>query len=84
MRVPAGRYWISGVISDDTNPNERRVAWAGQPELKVSKNTTVKLDGAAAVPVTASVTGHRTVMTSVGFHVERRFAGEVFGGLRWR
>ena len=81
VRVPAGRYWVSGVISDDTNPNERRVAWAGRPELTVSKNTTVKLDGAAAVPVTASVPGHRTVMTTVGFHIERRFASKVFGGL---
>lgn len=81
VRVPAGRYWISGVIDDYTNPDQPRAAWAGQPELTVSKNTTVKLDGAATVPVTGSVAGHRTVMTSVGFHVERRFAGGIFGGL---
>jgi hypothetical protein len=81
VRVPAGRYWISGVIGDNTNPNGDRAAWAGRPEVTVRKNTTVMLDGAAAVPVTGSVTGHRTVMTSAGFHVVRRFAGKIFGGL---
>jgi hypothetical protein len=81
VRVPPGRYWISGVIDDNTNPNGDRAAWAGRPELTVRKNTTVTLDGAATVPVTGSVTGHRTVMTDVGFHVARRFAGDIFGGL---
>jgi hypothetical protein len=81
VRVPAGRYWVSGVIYDNTNLNEPRSAWAGRPELTVRGNTTVTLDGAATVPVTGSVTGHQTVMTSVGFHVERRFAGGIFGGL---
>jgi hypothetical protein len=81
VQVPAGRYWVSGVISDFTHPNNPRAAWAGQPEVAVSTNTTVTLDGAATVPVTGSVTGRPTVMTSVGFHVERRFAGGIFGGL---
>ena len=79
--VPAGRYWVSAEIDDFTNPNEPRAAWAGQPELTVRKDTTVMLDGAAAVPITGSVSGHPTVMTSVGFHVERHFAGRIFGGL---
>jgi hypothetical protein len=81
VQVPAGRYWISGNIDDFTNPSAPRTAWVGQPELTVSENTTVALDGADTVPVTASVTGHPTVMTSAGFHVTRRFAGSFFGGL---
>lgn len=81
VQVPAGRYWVSGNIDDFTNPSAFRSAWAGQPELTVSKNTTVTLDGAKTVPVSGSVTGHPTVMTSAGFHVVRRFAGSLFGGL---
>jgi hypothetical protein len=81
VQVPAGRYWISGNVDDFTNPNAPRAAWVGQPEVTVSQDTTVALDGAAAVPITASVTGHPTVMTSAGFHIDRDLAGEIFGGL---
>lgn len=81
VQVPPGRYWISGNINDFTNPSGIRAAWVGQPEQMVSKNTTVALDGANTVPVAASITGHPTVMTSGGFHVTRRFAGSLWGGL---
>lgn len=81
VQVPAGSYWISGNIGDFTNPNAPRTAWAGTPEVAVSQNTTVALDGASTVPITASVTGHPTVMTSAGFHIDRVIAGETFGGL---
>lgn len=81
VQVPPGRYWVSGNINDFTNPSAFRSAWAGRPELTVSKNTTVTLDGANTVPVSGSVTGHPTVMTSAGFHVVRHFAGGLFGGL---
>jgi hypothetical protein len=81
VQVPAGRYWISGNIGDFTNPDAPRTAWVGQPEATVSGNTTVALDGADTVPITASVAGHPTVMTSAGFHVQRVIDGEQFGGL---
>jgi hypothetical protein len=82
LQVPAGTYFVSCDISDFSNPSGPRAAWVGQPELAVSQNTTVALDGADTVPVTASVTGHPTVLTSAGFHIVRSAdRGMLFGGL---
>jgi subtilisin family serine protease len=77
VQVPAGRYWVPGQIDDLTNPAVIRVAYVGQPEVTVNGDTTVQLNGAAAVPVTASVTGRPTRVADASIHVERGFAGQV-------
>src|SRR5450755_1721265 len=79
MQVPAGHYWVLGEVDDQTNATAERSALTGQPEVTVEGNTTVTLDGATAVPVSASVTGHPTQLTSDSIHVERGFAGQVAG-----
>jgi subtilisin family serine protease len=77
LQVPDGRYWVIGAVDDLTNPQLERSAMVGQPEVTVDHNTTVTLDGAAAVPVTASVTGHRTQVAAESVHLERSFDGQV-------
>lgn len=80
IQVPAGDYWVAGEVDDLTGPSAQRSAVTSLPEVAVHGNTTVTLDGAAAVPVTASVTGHPAQpdgWTSV--HVERGFAGQTWG-----
>jgi subtilisin family serine protease len=80
LRVPAGRYWIMGTIGDGGNGLvPQRAAIAGYPEVDVTRDTTVLLDGATAVPVTATVTGRPTITDDVGVHAERAIAGQVFG-----
>jgi hypothetical protein len=69
---------VSGEVDDMTNPAQERSAYTGQPEVAVHGPTTLTLDGAAAVPVTASAAGHPTEMTQGSIHVERGFDGQVF------
>jgi subtilisin family serine protease len=79
LRVPSGHYWVIGEVDDLTNSSAERSALTGQPEVTVAKDTTVTLDGAKAVPVTATVTAHPTQMVQGGVHVERVFAGQTWG-----
>src|SRR5450755_4431105 len=79
VRVPAGRYWVVGEVDDLTSASAERSALVGQPEVTVEGNTTVSLDGTAAVPVTASATGHPTQQTYQSLHAERGFAGQIDG-----
>jgi hypothetical protein len=78
IQVPAGHYWVAGEVDDQTNPAQVRSAYTGQPEVAVERPTTLTLDGAHSVPVTASAAGHRTVMTQGSIHVERVINGQVF------
>ncbi|MBV9853232.1 MAG: S8 family serine peptidase [Streptosporangiaceae bacterium] len=78
VQVPAGHYWVAGEVDDLTNPRAQRSALAGQPDVAVTRDTTVTLNGAAAVPVTASVTGHPTRVAQASVHIERGFAGQVW------
>jgi subtilisin family serine protease len=77
LQVPDGHYWVIGEVDDLTNPQLPRSAVVGQPDVSVERNTTVTLDGATAVPVTASVTGHPTQVASESVHLERGFDGQV-------
>ncbi len=77
LSVPDGHYWIMGVI-EDNGPSGRQ-AIAGYPELNISRNTSLVLDGASALPATATVTGRSTLIDNEGVHVERAFAGQVDG-----
>jgi subtilisin family serine protease len=79
VQVPAGHYWVIGELDDLTSAANERSALVGQPEVTVEGNTAVSLNGAAAVPVTASVTGHPTQPIEESVHVERSFAGQVAG-----
>jgi subtilisin family serine protease len=79
VQVPAGHYWVIGEVDDLTSATAERSALVGQPEVTVEGNTTVSLDGTAAVPVTASVTGHPTQQIDESVHVERSFDGQVAG-----
>jgi hypothetical protein len=78
LQVPAGHYWVLGTVFDQTNPSAQRAAITGQPDVTVTRNTTVTLDGSAAVPVSATVTGHATRTTETSVHVERAFAGQTW------
>ncbi|GLW66142.1 hypothetical protein Arub01_43860 [Actinomadura rubrobrunea] len=59
LRVPAGRYSVMGVVSDD-NPEAPRSALAGTPEVVVDRDTTVVLDGAGAKEIGAKVSDRTT------------------------
>jgi hypothetical protein len=72
-----GHYWVIGEVDDVVSGNTARSAMTGQPDVTVRGDTTVTLDGAASVPVTASVTGRPTQMSAQSVHLERGFAGLV-------
>lgn len=79
IQVPAGDYWVAGEVDDLTDPSNQRAAVTSLPEVAVHGNTTVTLDGADAVRVTASVTGHPTRVAGwTSVHVERGFAGQTW------
>ncbi|HYK32093.1 MAG TPA: S8 family serine peptidase [Streptosporangiaceae bacterium] len=71
--VPDGHYMVLGVVADGLG----RQAVEGYPEVNITRNTTLVLNGAAAVRATARVTGRRTVFDNLGVYVERAFAGQV-------
>jgi hypothetical protein len=77
VRVPAGHYWVVGEVDDQTSATAARSALTGQPQVTVHGPTSVTLNGAAAVPVTASVTGHPTQIVEDSVHVERVFDNQV-------
>lgn len=77
LTVPDGHYWIMGVL-EDNGPSGRQ-AIAGYPEVNITRNTSLVLDGASAAPVTAAVSGRPTMAQNEGVHVERAFAGQVDG-----
>ena len=79
VRVPAGHYWVVGEVDDQTSATAERAALAGQPQVTVHGPTSVTLNGAAAMPVTASVTGHPTRIAEDSVHVERFFDGQAAG-----
>ena len=62
-----------------SNPALQRSAIVGTPEVAVNGDATVTLDGAAAVPISASVTGRSTEAAAESIHIERAFAGQVSG-----
>ncbi len=78
LMVPAGRYWIMGVVDDEgATFDQMRQAIIGQPEIDVNRNRTIVFDGAKAVPVTAKVAGLATTTDDLGVHTERAFGREV-------
>lgn len=79
IRVPAGQYWIMGLINDGLGIFPSRQGIVGQPEVNVTHDTTVLLNGAGAVPVTATVTGRPTIIQDGGIHVERALSSVVDG-----
>jgi hypothetical protein len=79
VRVPAGRYRVLGGITDMTNPAAERSALMGVPQVNVHGPVAVRFDGARAAPITASVTGHPTMLAEDGIWTERAFAGQIAG-----
>jgi hypothetical protein len=79
VQVPAGRYWIMGFIGDGNSLNPQRQAIVGQPDVNITRNTSVLLNGAAAVQATATVTGRPTIIQDGGIHVERALPSVVDG-----
>jgi subtilisin family serine protease len=65
LRVPAGRYSVTGDVQDTTS-GAIRDGLAGDADVTVAGPTTVTFDGAAAKPVTATVAGTDTTTTQVG------------------
>ena len=79
VKVPAGRYWIMGIINDGNSFSPIRQAIVGRPEVNVTRNGSVLLNGAGAVPATATVTGRATIIQDGGIHVERALPSVVDG-----
>lgn len=79
VRVPAGHYWVVGEVDDQTSATAERSALTGQPQVNVHGPTSVTLNGATAVPVTASVAGHPTQVVEDSVHTERVFDSQVAG-----
>lgn len=79
VRVPAGRYSVTGtLLHDDFFAGTSRMALAGDPDVPVTADTSVVLDGAAATPARMTVEGVATEAAAVGVHYEqsaRRGAG---------
>jgi subtilisin family serine protease len=70
IRVPAGRYSVLGTVYDD-NPDARRSALAGSPEVAIGKDTTVTLDAARAKEVGAKVADRKTSTLMAGVDYAR-------------
>lgn len=79
VRVPAGHYWVVGEVDDQTSATAERSALTGQPQVNVHGPASVTLNGATAVPVTASVTGHPTRIVEDSVHAERVFDSQAAG-----
>ena len=73
LRVPAGHYWVMGVLEDGVS----RQAVVGYPEVNITRNRSLLLDGPAALWATANVAGRPTIIDNAGVHVERAFHGQV-------
>ncbi|MEJ3742639.1 S8 family serine peptidase [Actinomycetes bacterium KLBMP 9797] len=66
FRVPAGRYSVLGDVYAQAPDGElRRAVLAGTPDVGVTADTAVVLDGAAGKPVTATVAGDETAHTQI-------------------
>lgn len=66
VRVPAGRYSVLGEIYAHAPDGElRRAVHAGTPDVAVTADTTVELDGAAGKSVTATVAGDQTAHAQI-------------------
>jgi subtilisin family serine protease len=74
LQVPVGRYWVMATASATNTSGTAQEAVLGYPEVNITKNTNLVLDGATASPVTASVPGIPTITDDAGIHVERDFA----------
>jgi subtilisin family serine protease len=73
VRVPAGRYSVTGSIwHDDWFEGTSRMVLAGDPDVMVDADTSVVLDGAAATPATMTIDGVATEAVAVGVYYEQR------------
>ncbi|HEU4424115.1 MAG TPA: S8 family serine peptidase, partial [Pilimelia sp.] len=78
VRVPAGRYAVMGLVGDGTF-GAGRDALAGDPDVLVRADTTVRFDGARARPVTATVDGVATTQQATAlFYVQTPRRGEAW------
>ena len=79
VRVPAGRYSVTGSIwHDDWFDGTSRMVLAGDPDVTIAGDVSVVLDGAAATPATMAVDAVATEAVAVGVYYEqsgRRGAG---------
>ncbi|MEH0981432.1 S8 family serine peptidase [Micromonospora sp. CPCC 205556] len=73
VRVPAGRYSVTGAIfDDDFETGVSRMVLAGDADVPVTADTEVILDGAQARPVTMTVDGVPTEAVAVGVSYEQQ------------
>ncbi|MEO3926251.1 S8 family serine peptidase [Micromonosporaceae bacterium B7E4] len=80
FRVPAGRYSVLGDVYAHAPDGElRRAVHAGTPDVAVTADTAVKLDGAAGKPVTATVAGDETAHAQIA----AAFTQQPRRGLLW-
>lgn len=77
FRVPAGRYSVMGSFTS-WSPEEEHSVLAGDPDVEITADTTMRLDLTKAQPLTASVDGVATEAASLGLtyiQMPRRGAG---------
>ncbi|GIH19796.1 S8 family serine peptidase [Rugosimonospora africana] len=80
LRVPAGRYAVTGGFSAYNAETEEQVgAWVGSSDISVSGDRTVTLDPATAKPLTARVDGRSTTTTTTDFS----YVQTAKNGLSW-
>ncbi|MBO2449180.1 S8 family serine peptidase [Actinomadura barringtoniae] len=78
IRVPAGRYSVLGTVYDD-NPDARRSALTGSPEVVVDKDTTVTLDAANAKEAGARVADRKATTLMAGVDYARLNRQAIWG-----
>jgi subtilisin family serine protease len=79
MRVPEGRYSVTGVVLDTTVDGLDRDALVGTPEVRIDEPTTVTFDAARAKPVTAAIAGVDTEVDNAAVNLVQ--AGQ--DGIPW-
>ncbi|MFF3878370.1 S8 family serine peptidase [Streptomyces sp. NPDC001978] len=83
LRVPKGRYFLSGLIKvDPAGSYSQGTDWINQPRLDISQDTTVTLDARTAKPIDVTVPDSSAHQTTGYITVDTKTAsgfGEGFG-----
>ena len=66
IRVPAGRYSVMASFYSYTDDGDERAAMGGDPDIRITGDTAMKLDLSRARRLTASVDGVTTETSSLG------------------
>ncbi|WP_407560267.1 S8 family peptidase [Streptomyces sp. 184] len=70
LRVPKGRYLVSGDVAKYAGEELTEYDWINQPRLEVTGNTTVTLDARTAKPVDITVQDEAAVRTNLDISLD--------------